>query len=168
MGSSITQHEGTVHSYQQDTRGGTRIVTEGFDEARVPIEIKIEDIQSLVGEKLIQKVDELAENMAGQISRIAFRKLDEVSRDAGTSINAGGPPTKELWLKMFTEMDIDFHPESKRPALVFIAHPVMVETMQNLWEEWKEDKDFMKLYEEILSDKFEAWRDRESRRKLVD
>lgn len=168
LGSSVTQHEGTVHSYEQQTPEGPRTIVEGFEEATVPIEVKIEDIPNLVGEKLIQRIDALAGEMAGQISQIAFRTLDKVTREAGTSVNAGGPPTKELWLKVFSEMDIGFDSGTKKPDLVFIAHPSMVATMQKLWADWKEDAEFIRQYDEILARKFEAWRDRESRRKLVD
>jgi len=44
----------------------------------------------------------------------------------------------------------------------------MAEAMQKLWSQWEEDRAFMKRYKEILAEKFEEWRDRESRRKLVD
>ena|SRR2546428_7673980 len=168
LGSSVTQHEGTLHSYEQVTRGRPRTVTEGFEEINVPIEVKIEDIPELVGEKLVARIDALGEEIARQTSQITFRKMDEVTREAGMSVDAGGPPTKELWLKMSETMDFDFDPQTKSPNAVFIAHPVMAEAMQKLWSQWEEDRAFMKRYKEILAQKFEEWRDRESRRKLVD
>ena len=63
---------------------------------------------------------------------------------------------------------MNFDPRTCRPELVFWAGPQMVEAMQKAWEEWKQDRDFMRKYNELLARKYEDWRDRESRRKLVD
>jgi hypothetical protein len=49
-----------------------------------------------------------------------------------------------------------------------VLHPVMMETMKKLWAEWETDAAFMKRYNEIIAEKREEWRDRESRRKLVE
>jgi hypothetical protein len=169
LGRSITQHEGTLHSYEQITDGGIRSITEGLQEIAVPIEVKIEEIPELVGEKLFARVDALAEDAARQVSQITFRKMDEVTREAGMAVDAAGsPPTKEIWLEMFQRMEIDFDLKTGRPELTIIMHPVMAEAMQKLWVEWEKDPAFLKQYNELLSQKREAWRDRESRRKLVD
>jgi len=146
-----------------------RTVTEGFEEIRVPIEVKIEDIPGLVGERLLEKVDAIAEDSARQVSQIFFRKMDEITREAGTAVDArGGPPTQELWLRIFKGMEMDFDLQTGKPEITFIAHPVMAEKMVKLWNEWEKDSEFMKRYEEALAEKREEWRDRESRRKLVE
>lgn len=169
LGSSITQHEGVLHSYNQLTHSGIRTVTEGFKEIKVPIEVKFEDIPGLIGEKLLERVDAIADDVARQTSQAFYQKMDQTTKEAGTAVNAGGgPPTKELWLKMFQEMEMDFDPKTGKPTITFIAHPTMGEAMHKSWSEWEKDPAFMKQYNEMLSAKREDWRDRESRRKLVD
>ena len=169
LGTSITQHEGMLHSYEQITERGIRSVTEGMEEVAVPIEVKIEEIPDLVGDKLFAKLDAIAEEAARQVSRITFHKMDEVTREADMTVDAAGsPPTKEIWLEMFQKMQIDFDEKTGKPELTMIMHPVMAEAMKKLWSEWENDPLFMKRYNELLAQKREEWRDRESRRKLVD
>lgn len=169
LGTIIRQHEGMLHSYEQQTDAGIRSLTEGLQEVSVPIEVKIEEIPDLVGEKLVAKLDTLAEDAARQVSQITFRKMDDVTREAGMAVDAGGgPPTKEIWLEMFQKMEIDFDPSTGKPELTVVMHPVMAEAFQKLWGEWEKDPDFMKRYSELFGQKREEWRDRESRRKLVD
>jgi hypothetical protein len=135
----------------------------------VPIEVKIEEIPDLVGDKLLAKIDAITEETARQISQITFRKLDEVTREADMAVDAAGsPPTKEIWLEMFQKMQIDFDPKTGKPEVTMIMHPVMAEAMQKLWKDWENDTTFMKTYNALLAQKREEWRDRESRRKLVD
>ena len=165
----VTQHEGNLHSYGQMTRKGTRVVTDGFNEINLPIEVKFEDVPGLVGEKLLEHVDALAEEIASQSSKMGYKKLDAMIEEAGTSVDAaGGPPTKASWLKMIEGMDIDLDPITKKPTWVFIGHPVVVETMKQSWGEWEQDPKFVQRNKEIFELKYEDWRDRESRRKLVD
>lgn len=54
-----------------------------MQEVTVPIEVKIEEIPELVGEKLLARVDAIAEETARQVSQITFRKMDQVIREAG-------------------------------------------------------------------------------------
>jgi hypothetical protein len=106
LGVSITQHEGTLHSYEQITESGTRSITEGLQEIAVPIEVKIEEIPEMVGEKLFARIDAIAEDAARQVSQQTFRKMAEVTRESGRTVDAaGGPPTKEIWLELFEKID---------------------------------------------------------------
>jgi hypothetical protein len=45
---------------------------------------------------------------------------------------------------------------------------VTIEAMQRAWQEWTQDREFMRKYKDLMVRKHEDWRDRESRRKLVD
>lgn len=153
LGKSIAQHEGILHSYDQITDSGIRNITEGMQEVAVPIEVKIDEIPELVGEKLLARVDAIAEETARQISQMTFRKMDEVTHEAGMAVDAaGGPPTKEIWLEMFERMEMDFDPITGKPEVTMVMHPVMVETMKKLWSEWEEDTAFMKRYTELLAE----------------
>ena len=134
LAGAITQHEGLLHSYEQITDGGIRSITEGMQEIAVPIEVKFEEIPELVGDKLFARVDAIAEEAARQVSQMTFRKMDEVTREAGMTVDAAGsPPTKKIWLEMFQKMDIDFDPKTGKPELTLVMHPVMAEAMQKLW-----------------------------------
>lgn len=171
LGRQFTQHEGKIFSYEQIIDEGKRIVEEGFEEMRAPVQFQFEEIPDLVGEVLFQKLDAIADDIAKQTSRLGYRRLDEATRLAGTAIDAGGQPfTQELFLKSEEARQMDFDPLTGKPDPegVYIAHPNTAEWMHRLWQEWEKDGAFMKRVAELRAKKYEDWRDRESRRKLVD
>ncbi len=165
----ITQREGDVLAYDQLTAEGVKIVTEGFKEVRSPFVTRMEDVPSLVGEKLDAKLEGIADDVARQLSEGFRHTINTTLREAGNSVDAGGAPlSKELYLQTMERIEMNFDPRTRRPELWFWAGPRMVEAMQKAWEEWQQDRDFMRKYNELLARKYEDWRDRESGRKLVD
>jgi hypothetical protein len=100
--------------------------------------------------------------MAKRTSDLFYKTMDEETEKVGNSIDAGGGPiTQQMALEMHER--VQWSPDS-----VFIAHPVMAESMSRAWQEWQTDAEFMKKFNEIDRRKKEEWRDRESNRKLVD
>lgn len=169
LGREYTQHEGKAFSYEQIIDEGKRIVKEGFEEMLVPVRFEFKDIPDLVGEVLFRKLDELAEAFAKQTSQLGYRRLNEATQLAGTAIDAGGQPfTQELFLQGENARDWEFDPLTDKPEGVYLAHPQTAERMHRIWQEWEKDLVFMKRVAELRARKHEEWRDRESRRKLVD
>jgi len=165
----ITQHEGDVIAYDQLTGDGVRIVTEGFKEVQTVFVTRFEDVPTLVGEKLDAKLAGIADDIARHLSESFRQTIETATRDAGTAVDGGGAPfSKELYLKGMAGIEMNFDPKTRRPELVFWAGPKMVEAVQKAWEVWKQDREFMRKYNELLARKYEDWRDRESSRKLVD
>jgi hypothetical protein len=155
----FTAHEGTEHSFLQEGFG-TIVQKPEAHQARV--EVKFSDVPDLVGEKLAKKLDDIATEMAKQASSQFYRRMNEDTAKVGNQIDAGGQPmSQELALQMFER--VDWTPDS-----VFLASPIMAEGMGKRWQEWKQDRAFMKRFHELMSQKKEQWRDRESCRKLVD
>ena len=169
LGREYTQHEGRAFSYEQIIDESKRIVETGYEEMVVPIRVEFKDIPDLIGEALFRKLDEIADNIAEQTSRLGQRRLSEATQLAGTAIDAGGQPfTQELFLRGESSRDWEFNHLSGQQEGVYIAHPQTAERMHNLWQEWEKDLAFMKRVAELKARKYEEWRDRESRRKLVD
>jgi len=111
----------------------------------------------------------LAEAFAKQTSQLGYRRLNEATQLAGTAIDAGGQPfTQELFLQGENARDWEFDPLTDKPEGVYLAHPQTAERMHRIWQEWEKDLVFMKRVAELRARKHEEWRDRESRRKLVD
>ncbi len=161
---SLTQHEGHVHSHEQE---GGNIISEGYEEIAAPVEIKFSEVPELVGERLIRKVDALADEMARQTSQLGYSKIDELSSAAGTAVDGKGRPfSQEMFLKALESMEIDFD-ERGNPQMEFHAHPDMVKVMVKRGAEWERDTNFKRRYRDLMQRKREAWRARESNRKLV-
>jgi hypothetical protein len=169
LGREYTQHEGRAFSYEQIIDESKRVVETGFEEMIVPIRVEFKDIPDLVGEALFRKLDEMADSIAEQTSRMGQRRMNEATQLAGTAIDAGGQPfTQELFLQSESARDWEFNHLTGQQEGVYIAHPQTAERMHKLWQEWKKDSAFMKRVAELKARKYEEWRDRESRRKLVD
>jgi hypothetical protein len=165
MGTTVIQHEGFAHSYEQI---GVGIIEEKLKEHAIPIEIKLDEVPDLIGDRLIAKVDGVADELARRTSQDAYKKLDESMAKVGNSIDAGGKPlSQEIYLEMLQKMEIDFT-EDGEPAFRLMMHPDMADVVRKRMEEWENDKDFQRRYNELILLKREAWFDRESSRKLVD
>ncbi len=154
----ITQHEGGDHSFHQE---GFGTIVQAPEMHQTRVEIKLAEIPELVGEKLFQKLDEIAADMARQASAQFYSRLTEESAKVGNAFNAGGKPlSQELALRMFER--VEWTPQS-----VFLANPAMAEAMGKQWKEWEKDRAFMAKFNDLMVHKKEEWRDRESNRKLV-
>jgi len=165
MGTTVIQHEGFTHSYEQI---GVGIVEEQLKEHAIPMEIKFDEVPELIGDRLTAKVDAVADELARRTSEDAYKKLDESMGKVGNSINAGGKPfSQKIYLEMLEKMEMEFE-DTGEPAFKLVMHPDMAEVVRKRMEEWQNDNDFQLKYGELIRLKREAWFDRESNRKLVD
>ena len=161
----IVQHEGTIHSYPQEGFGN---ISEGFEQFQVPIKLTVEEMKHLTGNKLAEKMDAMAEEMARKTSEHGYRVLDRVTAKAGNVLDAGGEAfSKDHYLSMLEKIEMSFKPDGQ-PDFVIVAHPQMAEALSRIWPVWEKDSDFMAQYNALLSRKREDWLDRESNRKLAD
>lgn len=163
--SAFVQHEGNLHSYPQE---GFGTVTEGFERFEIPIAVSLGELRDLVGDRLFEKMDSIAEELARKTSEHGYRVLDEVTEKAGNRLDAGGKPfDQEMYLEMLNKVEISFGDDG-RPDFVMVMNPAMADAMRANWAKWEQDALFVKRYERVMELKREAWRDRESYRKLVD
>jgi hypothetical protein len=163
--SAFIQHEGNLHSYPQE---GFGTVTEGYERFEIPFKVEFDELRQLVGDRLLEKMDTIAEELARKTSEHGYRVLDRVTEQAGNRLDAGGKPfDQEMYLAMLDKVEISFGDDGK-PDFVMLMHPTMAETMKARWAEWEQDPVFMNRHERMMGLKREAWRDRESYRKLVD
>ena len=154
-----------MHSYEQV---GAGIVEEGFREYSVPVQIRFDEIPELVGERLIAKIESIAEELARQTSKDGFKKIEEELSKVGNFVNAAGRPvSEEVFFEMLEKMDMTFDDDGN-PNITFIVHPDMGEHLRRLSEKWGADAKFQERYKGLMRAKREAWLDRENNRKLVD
>jgi hypothetical protein len=158
---SFAQHEGKVHSYD---RIGAKPVSEGYEELKVPLTITFSEVPDLVGDRLLAKIDAMATVLATTRMEMFRRKFDEVTREVGNALDAKGAPfTQDMFFRMLERVDMEFGPDNQ-PTTTWHTTPELTK----VYESWQTDPSFRARYEEILDRKRDAWRDRESDRKLVD
>jgi len=169
LAASIVQHEGELMAYDQLTKEGKRTLTGEYEKAEAGVTISLEEIPTLTGENLYKKLDQLAEDIARQTSQTGFRRLEETLANAGTGVDAGGQPlTPELYMQSLEAMEINFNPDTLEPTFVLIIHPAMRPSLEKVKDLMENDPEYKGKYEALMARKLEDWRDRESRRKLVD
>jgi hypothetical protein len=159
---NATQHEGQKHSY--DRIGASR-VSEGFEEIAIPVTLQISEVPDLTGDKLAQKIEAIADELARRRFEAFRRKFEEVTREVGNALDAKGAPfSQDMLLESLEKVDMEFGPDGRPTLTLHTSAPQFTAA----YERWQGDPDFMARYEELLDRKRDAWRDRESNRKLVD
>lgn len=123
----------------------------------------------LTPERLREKLNKVAEDMARQLAQGFIGTLNETLEKTGQTKDAKGRPfSKELLLEMLemVELDFDERGEPILPALVMA--PQLYEKIKSDVPTWDQDPVFNAAHEAIIERKRTNWRDRESHRKLVD
>lgn len=161
---SLTQHEGFEHEYQQI---GFGMVSEGYSEIKAPLTIRLDEVPNLIGPALANKMGELAAELGKQEMQMFFRKLDETTEKAGTTMDSAGPITADKILQLIAMTQVDFDQKGK-PKSSFVIHPSMVESAKKIDEQIANDPELKARAEAIRRKQYESWLARENNRKLVD
>ena len=161
-----TQHEG---ARARLLRGDGTVDQIEFEKASFSLEITREEMRSFDLEKLQGKLTELAEKFAEAQEAMMFRKLTRVVEEVGNTVNAGGDFQPHHFLEMIRKIEMNFDPETNAPTgLSIVVHPSQVDQLLAKWKLWEQDPAFVAEYEKLLEQKREAWRARESYRRLDD
>lgn len=159
-------HEGdtfTIH------RLDGSVTTSSYHRAETEFSIDRRELPTLTPQQLITRVDEAAGKMAEQASKHFFETLNEAVSKAGNVVNAQGQPiSPELIFQVLEKIQLDFDEDGKPHGLTMVVGPKLAETLRTLIPKWEADPELNRRYERLMDKKREEWRDRESRRKLVD
>ena len=118
---------------------------------------------------VLSKFAEMAETFAAGKSKMLFATVSEAAESVGNVVDAKGKLTKAAFLDLMRKMQLDFNPQTgkpKRPTMVL--HPDTLAKIKDELESWEQDPEFMAALAAIEEQKRLDWRDRESRRRLVD
>lgn len=161
----FTQHEGRSMRYE---RIDAPPAESGPEEITAPFQVLLSDVPDLVGRKLHDKLEEMAQELAKQQAKMFFRRVAETCDEVGNSIHANGQPlTAERILEMLERVQMNFGPDGK-PTGEFVIHPDMAPAVKKAGEELERDPELKRRHDEIVRRKREEWVARESNRKLVD
>lgn len=162
---SFTQHEGLNLRYE---RFQAAPIESGPQRIQVPVELKPEEVPTLVGEQFSARLDGIAKVVVRQEMKHFFDKVERDSKEVGTALDAEGKPlTGAMLLDALSlpqgEFDEDGHSHSQ-----IVIHPDMAPALKRAGEEIENDPALKQRQEEIFERKRNEWRARESNRKLVD
>ena len=136
-------------------------------EISAQMSVKMEEIPTLTVKERIVKLDNMAEQMASQMSSHVFGTLNEVLNKAGRGIDQKGKPLDaEAVFNALENMDIEFD-EGGHKQLSMIVPPGLAPKAIEVMAEIDSDPALRRRHEEIMIKKWMEWRGREASRKLV-
>jgi hypothetical protein len=162
---SLAQHEGQVHTYE---RFDAPPVSEGYQEHAAKLEVRMDEVPTLVSQRLAEKLRATADEMARSLGQMFNSKMEQVTTETGNVIDAQGQPfSQDMYLAMLDKVLVDFD-EHGNPTIALHAHPTIAVALRDKINEWMRDENFQRRANELWQRKVLEWRDRESNRKLVD
>lgn len=160
------QHEGDKHLYSDVDGNADQIEYEEFATCE---SITRQAMRHGTFQVVLSTYDEMAEAFAEAQSKMLFATVSEAAASVGNVIHANGPLTKETFLELLETLQRDFHPRTGEPrSLSMVLHPDTLATIEHDLKSWEEDPQFVASLATIEQRQRLAWRDRESRRRLVD
>lgn len=141
----------------------------GYIEMSGNMVVKKEEIIVKGPAALVEKIKETAEQIKKQKAEVVFKKLNEITEQAGTVVNAkGGPFTFDLFLESLKKIRIDFDDQGNPHMPTLVMSPVLAARIKEKIPEWESAPKYKKQFDEIMVQKKKEWDDRESNRKLAD
>ena len=162
----VRQHEGAGGTYEEVDGTEHQIEYEGI---AAELTLTRDEMRSGSFQDIVSKFDEAAETFEEAFSKQMFATISEAAESAGNVVDAEGKLTKETFLDLRRTMPLEFDPstgEARYPTMVL--HPDTWDTIKHDIKRWDQDSEFLTELSTIEQQQRLAWRDRESRRRLVD
>jgi hypothetical protein len=162
---TFTQHEGDTIDFEQVDYGRK---TQEAEAHAVSVELRFDEIPSLMGETLENKMRLLADQIGALKMKSLFARIEEATEQTGKKLNAEGKPVDGRMLLDIIDMAEGGFDKTGKPTSSFIVHPNTLPSLKKASEEVENDPELKRRLDSINSRQFQQWSDRENRRKLVD
>lgn len=160
---SYTHHEG--NRWRIEGEGGYSNES-SYQLIEAEFSLQVKEIPYLTPDEIQEKLDEVAQEMAKQRHRGIIESIEAVATKVG---NVGQRQLgKDAYLEALDKILLSFDDEGNPSSPVLLISPELHEAIKDDVETWNQDPEFLERYAKIIQRKREEWRDRESRRKLVD
>jgi len=160
------QKEGRESSYQ-DEQGKIRKID--YQKKSVTISRHIEEARGMSLDEFIATAREPGTGMGNEMMKGLFEKLDEVTKETGNVVNAGGKGlTPDLFLDCLEKIQVDIGPDGNPQWPTLHMGPASHAQFQKVFPGWLKDPSFISRMEGIVLRKREEFYEREACRRLVD
>lgn len=158
-----TNPEGSRWRLQQEDGSDTE---EDYQEVESTFSINNSDIPDLTPDEIATYLDNMAQDIANQISQTFFKAI--FSDERLKSIHSAEHPfDDETFLEALNAMLISFDPTGKPNMPSLVVSPQIGDSIKQQLVDWETDPGMQRKVDEILVRKREEWRAREASRKLV-
>lgn len=132
------------------------------------LEVKWEEVETMTHETILNKIDNVAKEMAEQIKKSYYETLSEAAEEAGNVTSSDGKPLSvDMILEMVKEMHLSFDEKGEASGLTFAASPELYPALVEVIEQAKADPQIDNRFKALMEQKREEWRVRENNRELV-
>ena len=128
------------------------------------MEIKLKEIEEMTHERILDKIDTVAREMAKQIAKSGYEVIDKAAQEVGNVTSADSEPLSiDLLLEGLEKMHLSFDEDGQLSGLRLVAHPKMSSVLEKIYSELESHP----RYQELMERKREKERVRENNRELV-
>lgn len=160
------QHEGKRFTYE--TEDGA-VLEMQYEQVTTKMELPASEVPTSSIGKAIERAEGAADDMATQMGKVFFERVDEATQAAGTAVDAGGKGfTFDLYCDLMERIELDFDAKGEPVMPTLCASPKALQKASAVLNEALEDAENCKRIESIIGKQRERWRAREADRKLVD
>lgn len=160
------QHEGDEGTYE-DVEGREDHID--YETMSAGLEITRDEMRHGSFSAVMAKFKRTAESLAEAQGKMMFTTASEAAESAGNVVDAKDMPIREALLEVQRKVQLDFDPRTGEPRHhTMVVNPEMFEKIKDDLEGLERDPGFLAELAEIRQKKWMDWRDRESRRRLVD
>lgn len=165
IGTTIV-HEGDGWSFDQE---GGKKKHQKPSTLQAGVTITKQELLTMRIEDALAKASELGRQFAGQQMDMLITMLNQSTEEVGNVVKRKGDLiAPDAFLEMLSRMQIDFDQSGNPANLSSLSSPDNLKKLAKRMPQWMSDADFRRKYETIMSNKYEAWRDREADRTLAD
>ena len=130
--------------------------------------IKHDEFPNMTLEKLLEKLDHVAQEMARQMAQYTYQTISEATAKVGNVIDAKRAKlSAETILEALTKIQIDFDSVGRPKMPSVHVHPNLESAVLLTIKQFDENPALKKQFREIIQRKKEEWRAREASRRLV-
>lgn len=160
-----TIHEG---NRMRTVRGNGSIDESELKEASANMSLNFDDVPRLTLEEQLTKINDIADQMARQISEHLFGTLNAILDKVGQVVDQKGRPLDaEGIFAVLEKLQLDFDEGGKHNEISIVMLPALAPKVKQVFEQIMSEPLLRQRYEEIIMRKRMEWRDREAARKLV-
>lgn len=128
------------------------------------MEIKLKEIEEMTHERILDKINTVAREMAKQIAKEGYETLSQAAEGVGNVTSADGKPLSiDLLLEGLEKMHLSFDEDGQPSGLRLVAHPKMSSALEKICSQLESHP----RYQELMERKREEERVRENSRELV-
>jgi hypothetical protein len=131
------------------------------------LEIKIDEIENLTLDKVIQKHDVMIADMVSKQANFIRERMSSELPESQSINTKGKKLSAELILEIKDKMQVAFNPDGTPRQIFLDGHLFTPAAMAAVEQELQNSPELQKRHEDLMARKWEEWRAREADRKLV-